>query len=45
MSRRRKVAAVDAHRRRVKQVLWALGDQLDPGRTARVSAPHSQPCR
>jgi hypothetical protein len=45
MSRRRKVAAIDAHRRRVKQVLWALGDELDPGRTARVSAPPSQPCR
>jgi hypothetical protein len=39
MSRRRKARATHAHRCRVKQVFWALGDQLDPGRIARVAAP------
>lgn len=34
---RRRAAIVDARRRRVKQVFWALGDQLDPGRMARVA--------
>jgi hypothetical protein len=39
MPPRRSSAAADAARRRVKQTFWALGDQLDPGRTARVAAP------
>jgi hypothetical protein len=39
MSRRRRRRVTDFHRRRVKQAFWALGDQLDPGRTARVAAP------
>jgi hypothetical protein len=36
---RRCAAVVDARRRRVKRVFWALGDQLDPGRMARVASP------
>jgi hypothetical protein len=40
MSRGRRARMTDTYRRRVKQVFWALGDQLDPARTARVSAPH-----
>ena len=39
MRPRRRSAAADAVRRRVKQAFWGLGDQLDPGRTARVAAP------
>jgi hypothetical protein len=39
MSRRRRRRVADFHRRRVKRAFWALGDQLDPGRTARVAAP------
>lgn len=44
MGRRQREATAHEHRCRVKQVFWALGDQLDPGRTARVSAPR-QPAR
>jgi hypothetical protein len=40
MGARRAAAAADAARRGVKQTFWALGDQLDPGRTARVAAPN-----
>lgn len=39
ISDRRAAAIVDARRRRVKQVFWALGDQLDPDRLARVASP------
>lgn len=39
MSRSRCDRLTDVHRRRVKQAFWALGDQLDPGRTARIAAP------
>ena len=39
MSRRRSARCADAHRRRIKQVFWALSDQLDPSRLARVAAP------
>jgi hypothetical protein len=39
MRRSRRQRVTDFHRRRVKQAFWALGDQLDPGRTARVSGP------
>lgn len=39
MSRRRQTRLTHLHRRRVKVAFWALGDQLDPGRTARVAAP------
>jgi hypothetical protein len=39
MSRTRQLRLTDGQRRHVKQVFWALGDRLDPGRTARVSAP------
>jgi hypothetical protein len=39
MGARRARTVADAHRRRVKRVFWALGDQLDPSRLARVAAP------
>ena len=39
LSRRRSTKCADAHRRRVKQVFWALGDQLDPSRLARLAPP------
>ena len=39
LSRRRRERCADRHRRRVKQVFWALGDRLDPGRLARVASP------
>lgn len=29
----------DRHRRRAKQVFWALADRVDPGRIARISTP------
>jgi len=31
--------AQDRYRRRVKQIMWRLGDELDPGRIARICAP------
>jgi hypothetical protein len=37
VGRARRVA--DRHRRRVKQALWRVADDLDPGRIARVAAP------
>ncbi|MDP9093654.1 MAG: polyketide cyclase / dehydrase and lipid transport [Actinomycetota bacterium] len=37
-SRRRAMRAVDQYRRQAKQVLWAVADELDPGRIARISA-------
>jgi hypothetical protein len=39
LSRRRRARCADAHRRRVKQVFWALGDQLDPSRLTRIAGP------
>ncbi|HEY2165969.1 MAG TPA: polyketide cyclase / dehydrase and lipid transport [Jatrophihabitantaceae bacterium] len=36
-ARARRVA--DRQRRRVKQALWRVADELDPGRIARVAAP------
>jgi hypothetical protein len=39
MSRRHAMRAADTYRRHMKQVLWALSDELDPGRIARISAP------
>lgn len=39
MRRRRRERITRAHRLRAKQVFWGLGDQLDPGRLARVAAP------
>jgi len=39
MSRRRRVRCADSARRRVKQVFWALADELDPGRLARLAPP------
>jgi len=39
MSRGRQARLTDAHRRRTKATFWALADQLDPGRTARIAAP------
>ncbi len=39
MSRSRQARLTDSHRHHVKQLFWALGDQLDPGRTARIAAP------
>lgn len=40
MSPARARRCVDAHRQRIKQVMWALGDRLDPSRLTRVAAPH-----
>ena len=37
MSRQHVLRAVDTYRRQVKQVLWALADELDPGRISRIS--------
>jgi hypothetical protein len=44
-SRARQTRRTDFHRRRAKATFWALGDQLDPARTARVAAsrPGSSP--
>ena len=42
ISPRRSAAITDARRRRVKQVFWALGDQLDPGRLGRVASPDAR---
>jgi len=39
MSLRRGQRWANAHRRRIKQVFWSLGDRLDPSRLARVAAP------
>ena len=39
MGRRRHTRLTHFHRRRAKSAFWALGDQLDPGRTARIAAP------
>jgi hypothetical protein len=39
MPRRRARRTEDVSRRRMKQVFWALADELDPGRIARISAP------
>jgi hypothetical protein len=39
MGRRRQTRLTHFHRRRTKLSFWALADQLDPGRTARIGAP------
>jgi len=39
MGRGRQARLTHFHRRRAKRSFWALGDQLDPGRTARIAAP------
>jgi hypothetical protein len=39
LSPRRRARCADLHRKRVKRVLWALSDQLDPSRLSRVAAP------
>jgi hypothetical protein len=39
LSRRRKERITRIRRQHTKQLFWALGDQLDPGRLARVAAP------
>jgi hypothetical protein len=39
MGRRRQTRLTHFHRRRAKVAFWALGDQLDPGRTTRIAAP------
>jgi hypothetical protein len=40
---RRAARIADGYRRRTKQAFWALADQLDPGRTLRLtSAAHVQ---
>jgi hypothetical protein len=39
LSRTRIAKLTDFHRKRAKSTFWALGDQLDPGRTARMTAP------
>ena len=39
LGRRRGERLTRAYRTRAKQVFWSLGDELDPGRIARVRAP------
>lgn len=39
MARHRQTRRTHFHRRRAKVTFWALADQLDPGRTARIGAP------
>lgn len=39
MSRSRRARRARFHRRRAKLAFWALADNLDPGRTARIAAP------
>lgn len=39
MQRRRQTRLTHFHRRRAKGTFWALADQLDPSRTARIGAP------
>lgn len=36
LGRRRARRVTDRYRRGVKQVFWGFGDELDPGRTARI---------
>jgi len=40
MTQRRSARTAHRHRRRMKQVFWALADDLDPGRIARIASPH-----
>jgi hypothetical protein len=42
VGRGRRQRLAHAHRTRAKRAFWALADQLDPARTARVSAPSSR---
>jgi hypothetical protein len=39
MSRRHRERLTEFHHRRAKSTFWALGDRLDPSRTARNAAP------
>lgn len=39
LGRSRRARLAGFHRRRAKSAFWAVGDQLDPGRTARIAAP------
>jgi Polyketide cyclase / dehydrase and lipid transport len=39
MRRGRRARRAHFHRRRAKLVFWALADNLDPGRAARIAAP------
>jgi hypothetical protein len=39
MARHRQTRRTHFHRRRAKVTFWALADQLDPGRTARIGTP------
>ena len=39
LRRRRQTRLTHFHRRRAKVAFWALADQLDPGRSARIGAP------
>lgn len=39
MGRGRQARLVHFHRCRAKSAFWALGDKLDPARTARIAAP------
>ncbi len=39
VSRGRRERIVRRYRARAKQVLWAVGDAVDPGRMARIAAP------
>ena len=39
LTARRAERVADRYRRRMKQVFWALADELDPGRIARIATP------
>jgi hypothetical protein len=39
VARHRQTRRTHFHRRRAKVTFWALADQLDPGRTARIGTP------
>ncbi len=39
MGRRRQTRLTHFHRRRAKRTFWALADELDPSRTARIAVP------
>jgi hypothetical protein len=43
LSRRRRGRVVRAYRTGIKHVLWAVADELDPGRLGRVAAPTRPP--
>jgi hypothetical protein len=39
MTPRRADRVADRYRRRMKRIFWALADELDPGRIARIASP------